>query len=317
MTVLVTGATGFLGRRVVEKLLNHNYQVRCLVHSPGRERIFDHLSVDVCYGDVNYPEALELACQGVQQVVHLVAVIRETRNGTYERINVQGTAGVVAAAKESGTVSHLVHVSVIGAAPDPELAYLRSKWQAEQEVIGSGLGYTIIRPSLIFGPGDEFTTALASLVRLSPLVPVVSSGRNRLQPIWVDDLAQCIALAVGRNELMGHTLELGGPEQLSYNQIVDEVARAMGKRRMKLHLPLGLMRLNVAAMQKFVSRPPITDEMLKMLRVRNVAELGMVEESFGFTPRPMAGNIGYVNDVSMRDAVKINMGNIPPHIRDH
>ena len=317
MTVLVTGPTGFLGRRVVHKLVEHNYEVRCLVHSPGRERIFDQVPVDIYYGDVGNAEALASACQGIEQVIHLVGVIREGRHTTYDNINRIGTENVVAAAAAAGGVSQFVHVSAVGAVNDPELPYLKSKWQAEQAVINSGLPYTIVRPSLIFGQGDEFMNSLASLVRLFPLVPVISGGRNRLQPIWVDDLAQCIALALSRHDLQGHTLELGGPDQLSYNQVVDVIARAMGKRRKKVHVPIWLMRMNVALLQRLMPRPPINSEMLKMLRVRNVAELGMVEQTFGFRPRPLEGSIDFVNDVTFKDALKINMGNMPSHIRDH
>ena len=317
MTVLVTGSTGFLGRRVVQKLIEHNYQVRCLVRTPGKERMFERDSVDVYYGDVGNPDALAGACQGVDQVIHLVAVIRESGEITYDRVNRLGVEQVVEAAKSAGSVSQFVHVSAVGAVNDSELPYLKSKWQGEQAVIGGGLPYTIIRPSLIFGPGDEFINSLAAVVRLFPVVPVIAGGRNRMQPIWVDDLAQCIALSLSRHDLHGHTLELGGPEQLSYNQIVEIISRTMSRRRLKMHVPIWAMRINVALMELFMSRPPINAEMLKMLRVRNVAELGMVEQTFGFRPQPMEGNIDFVNEVTLGDAMKINMGAMPTHIRDH
>ena len=317
MTVLVTGSTGFLGRRVVQKLIEHNYQVRCLVRTPGKERIFEQGSVDVYYGDINDPDALASACQGVDQVIHLVAVIRESGNATYDTVNRLGAEQVVEAAKSAGGISQFVHVSAVGAVNAPDLPYLKSKWHGEQAVINSGLSYTIVRPSLIFGQGDEFINSLAAVVRLFPAVPVIAGGRNRLQPIWVDDLAQCIALSLSRHDLRGHTLELGGPEQLSYNQIVDIISRTMGRHRLKVHVPTWMMRINVALMQLLMSRPPINSEMLKMLRVRNVAELGMVEQTFGFRPQPMEGNIGFVNEVGFGDAMKINMGAMPAHIRDH
>ncbi len=317
MTVLVTGSTGFLGRRAVQKLIEHNYQVRCLVRTPGHERIFEQGSVDIYYGDVGNPDALASACQGVDQVIHLVAVIRENGKATYETVNHFGAERVAEAARSAGKVSQFIHVSAVGAVNDPDLPYLRSKWQGEQAVINSGLTYTIIRPSLIFGPGDEFVNSLAAVVRLFPVVPIIAGGRNRLQPIWVDDLAQCIALSLSRHDLHGHTLELGGPDQLSYNQIVDIISRTMSRRRLKMHVPIWAMRVNVALMEFFMSRPPINAEMLKMLRVRNVAELGMVEQAFGFRPRPMEGNIDFVSEVSLRDALKINAGAMPSHIRDH
>ncbi len=317
MTVLVTGPTGFLGRRVVQKLLDHSYQVRCLVHRPGRERIFPPGSVDVYYGDVGDVDALASACRGVEQVIHLVAIIRESRDATFDRVNRAGVEKVVAAAKAGGSVRQFIQVSAVSAVNNPAFPYLHSKWLGEQAVINSGLPYTIIRPSVIFGEGDEFLNALAALVRLFPLVPVVARGRNRLQPIAVEDVAQCIALSLSRHDLQGHTLDLGGPEQLSYNEIVGIVARAMGKRRLRAHVPLWMMWPGVALLQKVTPRPPITTEMLRMLRVRNVAELGMVENTFGFTPRPLEGNIDFVNAITFNDALKINLGLMPPHIRDH
>lgn len=315
--MLVTGPTGFLGRRVVQKLLDHNYQVRCLVRSPGRERILPQGSVDVYYGDIDNPEALISACRGVEQVIHLVAVIRQGKEATFDSVNRVGVQNVVAAAKEAGNVGQFIHVSAVGAVNNPEFPYLQSKWEGEQAVIDSGLPYTIIRPSIIFGRGDEFLNSLAALVRVFPMVPIISSGRNRLQPIWVDDVAQCIALSLSRHDLQGHILELGGPEQLSYNEIVRIVSRTMGRRRVHLHVPMWIMRFNVALMQALMSRPPINSEMLKMMRVRNVAEVGVVEQVFGFRAKAMEDGIDFVNELTFGDALKVNLGDMPPHIRDH
>ena len=317
MVVLVTGATGFVGRRVVEQLLESNYQVRCLVRQPGRERIFPPGSVDVYYGDVFNENALADACRGVQQVIHLVAIIREGKGANFDAVNRVGVENLVAAAKAGGSVRQFLHLSAVGAGANREFPYLHSKWQGEQAVVKSGIPYTILRPSLIFGPGDEFLNAMAALVRLFPLVPVIASGRNRLQPISVDDVAQCIVLSLNRPDLLGRTVDIGGPEQLSYNEIVEVVAQAMDKRRCRFHIPVWVVWPNVALMQRLMSRPPLTTEMLRMVRMRNVAGSGVVEETFGFTPRPLAGNINFVNSITFGDALKINLGATPAHIRDH
>ena len=316
MLVLVTGATGFVGRRVVAELLEHHHQVRCYVHTPGRERLFDNRSVEVRYGGVSDPDALAEAFHGVEAVVHLVGIIRQSRRRTFDLINRQGTADVVGAAKASG-VKHLVQLSAIGAGDDREYPYLFSKWRAEQEVIHSGLPYTILRSPIMFGEGDEFLNALAAMVRVFPLVPVVGSGRNRFQPIAVEDVARCVALSLDRGSLRDRTVEIGGPDQLTYNQIVDAVARTMGKRRLRLHVPVWMMYLAAMGMQLVQPRPPVTTDQLKMLAIRNVAEPGVVDQEFGFTPKSLEGNIDYIKSVGFMDGIRISLGSMPPKIRDH
>ena len=316
MQVLVTGATGFLGRRVVPELQEHHHQVRCLVHTPGRERVFAPRSVDIHYGSVLDSNALAAAFYDVEAVVHLVGIIRRRRGLTYDLINRQGVANVVAAAKESG-VKHFVLVSAIGAADNRSYSYLYSKWQGEQEVVKSGLSYTIIQSSIMFGAGDEFLNTVAGLVRVFPLVPVVGSGRNRLQPIAVEDMARCIALAVDREDMKGKTIEVGGPRQVSYNEIVAIVARTIGKRRLRVHFPVWLVYGLAKAAQGLVPRAPVTTDQLRMLPIRNVAEPDVVERTFGFTPRVLEGNIDYVRSVGLRDGIDILTGYMPSRIRDH
>lgn len=316
MVVLVTGGTGFLGRRVVHELLERGHQVRLLVHTPGSERMFSHREVEVQYGSVRDPVALSSAFYDVEAVVHLVGVIRPRRRDSFEDVHREGTANVLAAAKEAGA-GHFLHVSVIGAANDRSYPYLYTKWQGEQEVLNGGIPYTIFRPSMLFGEGDEFLNALAGLVRLFPLVPVIGSGKNRLHPLAADDLARCIAITLGREDLKGRTLDLGGAERLSYNELVSEVAQAMGKRRLRFHLPVWPMYAATAVSQVFLPRPPITTDQIKMLGIRSVAELGEVERVFGFTPRPMKGNIDFVNSVGVADGIQMLLGSMPRHIRDH
>ena len=316
MVVLVTGATGFLGRRVVHELLERRHQVRCLVHTPGRERVFDHRAVEVQYGNVQDPDSLSYAFYDVHAVVHLVGIIRPNRRNTFEKVHLEGTANVLAAAKQAGA-NHFLHVSVIGAANDQNYPYLYTKWLAEQEIINSGMPYTIFRPSMLFGEGDEFLNSLAGLVRLFPLVPVIGSGKNRLHPVSVEDLARCIAMTLGREELKGQALDLGGDNRMNYNDVVAEVAAAMGKRRLRFHLPVWLMYAVAKITQGIMPRPPFTTDQLKVLGIRSVAELGEIERVFGFTPRPMKGNIDFVNSVGMADGIQILLGSMPRNVRDH
>ncbi len=316
MVVLVTGATGFLGRQVVHELLERRHQVRCLVHTPGRERVFDHRTVEVQYGNVRDTASLSNAFYDVEAVVHLVGIIRRGRRNSFEEVHREGTANVVAAAKEAGA-THFLHVSVSGAANDQTYPYLYTKWLGEREVIDGGIPYTIFRPSVLFGEGDEFLNALAGLVRLFPLVPVIGTGKNRYHPLAVDDLARCIAITLGREDLKGQTLDLGGSKRMNYNEVVAEVASAMGKRRLRFHLPVWLMYAAAMVSQGFMPRPPITTDQLKMLSIRSVAELGEVERVFGFTPRPMEGNIDFVNSVGVADGIQMLLGSMPRRVRDH
>ena len=307
MLVLVTGATGFLGRRVVPELLARRHQVRCLVHSPGRERLFDHREVEIHYGSVLNPESPGPAMHGVQSVVHLVGIIRTGRGSSFDRVHRQGTAIVAEAAKEAGA-REIIYVSAMGATSDPKYPYLHSKRQAELHVTSSGMDYTILRPSVIFGEGDEFMTALAGLVRLGPVVPVIGSGRNRMQPVAVEDVARCIAASVGNSLVKGRTINLGGPHRLSYNDLLEEVALAMGRRLRLVHIPTALAWPAVALLQNVLPRPPVTTAQLRMLGIRNVAEGPDMEQAFGFTPKPLRGNIDYVSSVSFGDALRMTLG---------
>ena len=316
MLVLVTGATGFLGRRVVRDLMKRGDKVRCFVHTPGKERMFSHRDVEVHYGDIREPDSLSNAIYDVDAVVHLVGIIRPKHRDSFDGVHRQGTANVLAAAKSVG-VKHFLHVSVIGSANNKNHPYFYTKWLGEQEVINSDIPYTIFRPSMLYGDGDEFLNALAGLIRLFPVVPVVGSGNNRMQPLAADDLARCISATLGRDDLKDRILEVGGPRRISYNELVTVVARAMGKRRSKLHLPAWIVYAFAIVAQRLLPRAPITTDQIKMLDIRSVANLGEVERLFGFTPRVMEGNIGFVNSVGLADGIKMLLGFIPYRIRDH
>ena len=316
MTVMVTGSTGFLGRRVVQALLDEGKDVRCLVHSPGSESLFDLDKVDVHYGSVTDPRSLKLAFYNLDEVIHLVAIIQEKGSSTFSRVNVEGVRNVLKAAEAAG-VQRIVHLSAMGAQEAPTMRYLHSKWQGEQLVVHSGIPYTILRPSLLFGEGDQFMNSLAGLVKVAPLVPVIGSGKNEFQPISVDDVAKCIVISIDEPNVRNRIVEIGGPDRLTYNQIVDTVAKTMGAWRLKLRIPVSLMRFPVWLMQKLLSRPPVTLDQLAMLHVPNYAQSDTVQEIFDFSPRPLMGNIPFVRRVTRIDGLKILFGRIPARLRDH
>ena len=314
--ILVTGPTGFVGRHVVRALVAHGHSVRCLVRTPSRAKVIEGTGVEIVHGDVTEPPSLAAAVEGAEAVVHLAGIIREKGPFTFHRVNCQGARNLVAAAKEAG-VKRFVHVSAIGASDEPSLPYLYSRWLGEQEVIGSPLLFTVLRLSLVFGEGDKFINLLAAQVKAFPVVPIPGDGKSRLQPIAVEEAAECIVKAYEDQGMAGRTVELGGPEQMTYGKIIDLIAETLGKRIVKTHVPISVMRPLVSVMGALLPRSPVTPDELKMLSIDNTAELDSVERAFGFTPRSPKGNIDYIKRISFLDAVKINLGFMPLHIRDH
>ncbi len=314
--ILVTGATGFVGRRVVAALAAEGRSVRALVHStPPAHALPDHQG-DTVEGDVLSPATLERACEGVEAVIHLAAVIRERRRASYQQINNQGTQNILEAAEAAG-VRKFVHASTVGAMSDPGIPYLYSRWMAEQEVERSGVHHTIVRFSVGFGEGDEFFNTIAALVKVAPIVPVVGDGKALFQPIAVEDAARCLVATLDSEVLAGQTIEAGGPALLTYDEIVDLIAETLGAKIKKLHVPMGVMTAIAAFLEAMTPRPPVTLGQLKMLRGNSTTDLASVETHFGFVPRSPRDNIDYIKRIDLMDAMKISLGFMQRNVRDH
>ena len=184
--------------------------------------------------------------------------------------------------------------------------------------MASGLTpHTVVRFSVAFGEGDEFFNPLAAQVRLFPVVPVVGDGRTRFQPIAVEDIARCLVAAYEDEGAIRKILEAGGPDHLTYEEILDLVGETLGAGVRKLHVPVTLMLPMVAMMEAITPRFPVTRQQLKMLKLDSSTDLGSVEKEFGFAPRPIRGNLGYLSRIGLGDALKISAGFMPAHIRDH
>lgn len=291
--ILVTGATGFLGTHLVRRLTAERRAVCCVVRSTANVTALRQHSPELVTGDINDPPSLRQAMDGVTAVVHLVAIIRERGSATFHRINYLGTQAVVEAAQEA-RVPRFIHVSALGARPDPSFPYLYSKWRAEEAVANSGVPYVIFRPSVMFGEGDEFINMLAQLLRVSPIFLIPGSGKTPFQPIWVEDVVSCLIAALKRDDLLGRTLEIGGPQHLTYEEIVDTITHAIGVKRLKIHVPILLMRLAVNIMESLLPHPPATAHQLSMLQLDNTTQLTTLELTFGFQPATLATKIGYI-----------------------
>ena len=301
-TVLVTGASGFVGSHLLPELLGAGHRVVALVRSPASgEKVTRRLpaalaaNLELRTGDVDRPATLPAALAGVDAVVHLVAIPRDSNGGRQLlAVNLDGTRNLVAAMQASG-VMRLVHLGALGVEDREELHYAKSKARAERAVRESGLDWTILKPSLLFGPGDGFFNIVADLVRVSPgIVPVPGDGKSRFQPLHVGDLALCLRLSLERPETVGHAFELGGPRVWTYREITAEVCRGMGRRRAILPMPVPLIRL-VAGAAEAVHLPfPVATDQLRQLALDNVGPLDGVHSAFGFVPRRMEGELQYL-----------------------
>ena len=299
--ILITGGAGFIGRYVTKRLALAGQDVRCLVRRTSDLSALQYLPVEIWHGDVADTNSMKEATQGIDTVIHLVAIIRERGGATFQKINHQATRNLVNAAVTNG-VKRLIHMSAIGAGPNPEYPYLYSKWQGEEAVKSSGIPYTVLRSSLVFGPEDRFFNTLASLVKrppsgyfkVAPILPVPGSGQTRYQPIWVEDVAECIARALGNEATLNKTIEIGGPQQFTYNEIIDLVAETLGLKRWKMHLPTFMMMPSVWLMERLFVDPPVTTTELRMAHLDSITDLHAVERNFGFVPSSLSDKLDYI-----------------------
>jgi uncharacterized protein YbjT (DUF2867 family) len=292
--VAITGGTGFVGSNTARALLGAGHEV--VLVARGSRRVAPREGLTVVRADVIAGTGLADAFAGCDAVVHLTAVIREKGKQTFDAVIRRGSEHVVAAAKDAG-IPHLLYFSAIGADPDPHFPYHYAKWMAEQAVRASGLGFTTLRSSLIFGPGDGFFTTLSGLVRYSiPVVPIAGDGGALFQPISIDDVVRCIVMSLERGPSMS-TIEIGGPELLSYEGIVDIIHDAIGAgMRIKVHVPVPALMPVAAVMDKVLPNPPVTPAQLRMLARSNITRIDAVRHAFGFSPTAFSENAGYLNE---------------------
>jgi len=301
-TILVTGATGFVGRHTVPALIAAGHHVVALVRTPAAgEALVARLpaaqrsSIQTRIGDVTRPETLGPAMTGIDAVHHLVAIPRDFNHGADLRlVNTEGTRAVIAAMQGAG-VRRLVHMGAMGVIDDPTLHYASSKAKAEALVRDSGLDWTILKPSLQFGEGDGFFNIVASLVRISPgIVPVPGNGMSRFQPIHVGDVARVTVRSFADSTTVGGVFELGGPRYWTYREITREVAMALGKKRLIVPVPVPLIRLVAGTAELVRLAFPVATDQLRQLRFDNIGALDAIPSRFGFEPRPMEGALGYL-----------------------
>jgi NADH dehydrogenase len=289
--VFVTGATGFVGRAVINALRAQGHTVRCLVRR-GSERDLHGLgAIERVEGDVLSRAGLDADIAGCDAVIHLVGIIRERPpEATFERVHVQGTRNVLDAAATAG-VRRFLHMSALGSRPGARSRYHQTKWAAEEAVRGSGLAWTIFRPSVIYGPGDGFVTMLARMVRRLPVVPVIGTGLSRLQPVPVEHVAEGFARALSMPVTEKQTYEVAGHTALTMLELLDLIGRAVGRSPVrKVNIPVGVIR-PLAQVFHPLSIFPVTPDQLVMLEEDNTGDPGPFYAAFGLKPAALQASV--------------------------
>ena len=289
--ILVTGATGYIGRHLVARLVAEGERPRCLVRNVDRATgILPAEAVELVQGDTTEPESLERALKGVDTIVHtafITADHKQSAGNHYQETNVEGTINLVKAAQAAG-VKRMIEISGLGTKPDKAGSYMQGRYLAEQAVKESGLDWTIIQPSVLFGKDAPFIKGLAGLIRTSPVVPLIGGGKMLFQPIFVEDVVTVIGKVLADPEHSnGRTYVIGGPAYYTFTQIVEEILRAMHKRRLKVPAPTVFVGMGAAVMEAVLPRPPLTKAAMTLFSFNNTTDLKSVELDFGFVPASM------------------------------
>jgi uncharacterized protein YbjT (DUF2867 family) len=259
--ILVTGASGFVGRHVTRTLVESGVHVRAMVRTARGAQALDGIACELVRGDVTDPASLRAAARGMRTIVHLVAIV-EGAPAAFERVMAAGTGNLVEAARESD-VRRIVLMSALGTGPNATVPYFRAKWAAEQAVSGSGIDHVVLRPSFVFGADGGALPRFTRIARLFPLTPVIGPGTQRLQPIWIDDVVRAVRLAADGEGANG-PVELGGPDPVTWSDFWRRLKAALGTRRPSIHVPFWLAR-GPAAMFERIPPALLTRDQLRML----------------------------------------------------
>src|SRR5712675_2395596 len=292
--VTVFGGSGFVGRNVVRALCKRDYRIRVAVRRP---ELAGHLQplgkvgqIHAVQANLRYPESVEAAMRGSHAVINLVGILTESGGQTFDAVQAEGAGAVAKAAAAAG--SRMVHVSAIGADERSSSRYARAKAAGEKAVLSAVPSATIMRPSVVFGPEDQFTNRFAALARMSPMLPLIGGGETRMQPVYVGDVATAVADAVDCKARLGATYELGGPEVLTMREIMEIIMRITGRDRALVSLPFGLAKLQALFLQFAPGPLKLTPDQVALLRSDNVVSdaakaAGLTLEGLGIAPDSM------------------------------
>jgi NADH dehydrogenase len=295
--ILVTGATGFVGRALLPRLAEAGLEVRCLIrpsrHSPRLPR---GVPVQVSIASLEDARGLRAALVGVDTIIHLAGAEWHGRRGDVFAVDAQGTRALVEAAREAG-VGRLLHLSHLGADRASAYPVLKAKGLAEEFIRQSGINYTIVRSTLLYGEEDVFLNVLAALIRMGPGVFLMpGDGKVSLQPLWVEDLVTCLEWSLSDLTSLNQTLSLGGPEFITFGQMVQMVMDVVGVRRLVVPVRPPFLRAGAWLMEQALPRSPLTTRWLDYLAVNRTCELTSVTQHFGLKPARLVSTIDYLRD---------------------
>lgn len=292
MRVFVTGGTGFVGREILKQLTETGHTAICLVRPGSEQKVAILKGVEIQRGDATKPETLEGALRGCDAVIHLVGIIREfpSKAITFRRLHFEATRIMVEAAKAQG-VKRYLQMSANGTRENAHIPYYQTKWQAEEAVRNSGLAWTIFRPSIIFGPKGEFINLLADMIHKYPVVPVIGNGRSRISLVAVEEVAKSFVLALDKEDAIEQIYHCCGPDELTFNDILDLLGQALKKKRVrKIHYPAWLMR-HIVSLMESIPAFPITATQMTMLLEGNVCDGKPWAQAFGIKPQSFSEGI--------------------------
>lgn len=297
MRVLVTGGTGFVGREILWQLAEAGHQIGLLTRiaeTDQHRQLAYRFRAELIEGSVTAADQFVDRIRGFEAIIHLVGIISESNNATFQKVHVDGTRAMLQVAQEVG-ILRFVHMSALGTRENARARYHQTKWEAEKLVRASGLDWTIFRPSVIYGRDDGFVNLLAKICRLSPVIPVFGPGTNKLQPVAVEDVARAFVGALGNSDSIGRTYDLCGREIFTMDQLYDVILRVTKRRRLRVHLPMAIARLQAGFLEWAAGligkQSPLTRDQLKMLQEDNVGDANPAKETFGLVQSPFADEI--------------------------
>jgi uncharacterized protein YbjT (DUF2867 family) len=269
--VTVFGGSGFLGRHVVRALAYKGYRVRVAVRRPGLAGYLQPMGrvgqIHAVQANLRYPGSVAAALRDADVAINLVGLMLESGGQRFDPVMAQGAETVAKAATAVG--APLVHVSSLAADPNSSSRYARAKAEGEARVRAAQSGAVIVRPSIIFGPEDDFFNRFGAMSRLMPMLPLVGGGHTRMQPVFAGDVADGIAKAVDGALKAGATYDFGGPDVHTFKELMEFVLATVGRKRLLLPIPFGVMKMQAAVLQ-FLPKPPITPDQVELLRYDNI-----------------------------------------------